>query len=1676
MGNKKIISILVFLALVLGTLCTAAPVLAEMPPAPGTLAPPGQARELKVSGNKLVYADDPDTLVTLRGVNIPSLQWGKGESLDESIRTACDDWNSNYIRININPSTYLDPANETYRNTIYRMVDTIALRGKYVDFDCHTYRVPNEKATQFWDAVSKDPKYANNPAVLFGLCNEPHGIKGYGEDENRSAWDLWKNGGQVYDDGGGITTSLGHQGLVDMIRANGANNICIAGGMDYAFQLGEIANDKGFTEYALTDPSGNGIMYDTHIYPTKGYRLDWIRHLGNVRKVAPIMVGEFGMDQYDPYVNGKATGNGKFTPAPIFMNTMLDWFNDSENEYGGVPLHWTAFALHPTATPRLIRGWNFEPTNYLGKYILDQLRIYQPDQSYDNVYQEDFTSAGAFSVKADNMTADDTKGSLILKKIKADKAGSTVLHLPIDWIMSGTQTLELEVRAQTEQTSQIGFYGADLELWTKEVALKSGSNRISISVDELKRTSDGLGDGVLSGAIQGIYLAVGAEAEGSLNIGHVAVTTSSSPTLSAPEMLRPQGNDAVLDMETARFQKTNKVNQGNTISNPIYAAPGVNLATGADDLSGQSIQIPYTYRSGNPGYVEYWFPDGFLSGAVDVKYFSFCMKMQEGRQQTLDLFLAETGTDEDGNFKITRKYADRHATGDTTRINTQDGEDGWIQFIYNLDDFGLINPQNINYMRIYVGKAAESFTDIMMLDEVKFTNEYPALLKPRKEETALCTFEETAALPWRIMGGGGGNSISGSKCSVGYASPSSYRLDFVQTTGEPQTACAFVDDANFKKINTAWSNTARGDYLVFYARSVTGHSAKLNLAMRIAVPSDPKREKFQAQTSISHPVQIGAAWTKIVIPIAEFKFKWDEYPRDVLYDFTRCLISDVLFSAAEDNTQGSIIIDNLAISNIEDITLPDYSGSYDLLTADTDIFNKEWIVEKAAGKEGGITVTRREDGGYGGSSPALEFAINSGVTGTTPDFAAVMENCVPSDYDLSGTAYFSAVVKGGAPYLSDNNANSKTAAYQTTKMTAEFWSNHTDLSKPKVEFIEGFTWGNPSNGAKAELAKNAGMNGGDAMRLTIPLNGSIEAIIPQDWDLSQLNENAWISFWINPAVKDTSFNTKVFNREGTEIKSDYTHKANTGWRKICYRYSDLSNAGAIQLNITGLFNNAPSIECLIDGLTISNQDLLPELVAKAEFDVSANTWSSVYAPLTFFGGSVTEVKTVKFYSPNHLVTPEGRQDASVTISEIKLTGYQPEERFAPDGDFIYEARLDGDGAMDFGGGYWGSVEKDHLKDYFIRHLDKVTGNNSPGGLQVQYDMAAMPNTGNGTPYLEAPLPLSWDLSRTDTLSFDVKLTGKGEGTNLNGWITKPKSFVQNMTKIYSVDTPENWEDGLSPVFAFADQFGNLYQAKIPMEYSGNWETVSVPLSAFRDSNGETPDYSHIVSIRLYPDPDKQAGGLLLDNFKFTSEHPEVKVQSIQISTEDDTTIKSADAAVQFSAEVLPVEADNQKLVWTVDQPAVAAISESGLLTVVDENAQYKSVAVTATNIRSGLASNPVTVNIDIYNGDPYAVMGVNPAASTVTVIKDTDAPAVLVVALYQTAGNGERILVHTACQDITEQVGPANRQQEVEVSGAFVTEDGAAYDTAYVYLWNGLDAMQPLCEPYLVNVTAAMNS
>ena len=308
-------------------------------------------------GKRLLRADG--TEVWLQGVSVDSLQWSNtGEGTLSSVIAAIESWKANIIRLPMVESRWFgrdkgqSDGGTAYRAIIDQAITAASSRGVYLIIDLHRFGAPKDDHVAFWKACAET--YKDNPAVIFELFNEPHGI----------SWEVWKNGGDVgtekkqdpavlaeNKDAVVASRSPGMQAMVDAVRGTGAKNLMLVGGLDWAYDISGIL--KGF---ALDDRGGNGIAYVTHVYPWKS---DWQGKFLDVAAQYPVVMTEVGCDikRYD------------FIPVERFENP-YSWAPDMIACIQKNRIHWTAFSFHPKCGPPMLQDTkDFTPTPFWGAFV-----------------------------------------------------------------------------------------------------------------------------------------------------------------------------------------------------------------------------------------------------------------------------------------------------------------------------------------------------------------------------------------------------------------------------------------------------------------------------------------------------------------------------------------------------------------------------------------------------------------------------------------------------------------------------------------------------------------------------------------------------------------------------------------------------------------------------------------------------------------------------------------------------------------------------------------------------------------------------------------------------------------------------------------------------------------------------------------------------------------------------------------------------------------------------------------------------------------------------------------------------------------------------------------------------------------------------------------------------------
>jgi len=336
----------------------------------------GMPLPLKVKGNQILNSKDQPVL--LRGVNTSTLEFtsdGEGHII-ETIRVAIDDWHVNIIRLPLSQDRWFGKAPDqndeykSYRALVKQAVELCNSKGCYIILDLHwsdanewgknigQQSMPDRNSVVFWKDIAS--LYANNPSVLFDIYNEPRDV----------SWDVWLNGGTTTSrpnrPGRGqrpVTyETVGMQEMLNTIRATGAKNVVVVGGLDWAYDFSGILEGR-----QLKDPNGNGVIYANHVYDNKSESVfTWIANMEEASAKFPIIISEFGG------AGGPNRRAGWWGQSP---STAIgdDWLLHILQAIQDHNWSFTAWDLHTTAGPTLIADWNYMPTPEFGVYVKELL-------------------------------------------------------------------------------------------------------------------------------------------------------------------------------------------------------------------------------------------------------------------------------------------------------------------------------------------------------------------------------------------------------------------------------------------------------------------------------------------------------------------------------------------------------------------------------------------------------------------------------------------------------------------------------------------------------------------------------------------------------------------------------------------------------------------------------------------------------------------------------------------------------------------------------------------------------------------------------------------------------------------------------------------------------------------------------------------------------------------------------------------------------------------------------------------------------------------------------------------------------------------------------------------------------------------------------------------------------
>jgi hypothetical protein len=338
--------------------------------------PAAAAAPLSISivGNHFVNGEGQT--IRLLGVDRTSSEYGcvDGFGYDDGHFDAADAaaiaaWGANAVRVPLNEDCWLGingqpnssqgaepPLTKAgYQQEIENYVAALNAHGIYAILDLHWTAPGAQVALEqqpmpdfahspaFWTSVAG--AFKNTPGVVFDAFNEPYDPTDprSGEDQTEAdkvTWGCWATGTkpdpigggapplncetQAYDENGNPTTRYriaGMQTLIEAIRATGATQPILAGGLNFADDL------SGWLTHKPVDPL-NQLAASFHNYMGEG-KCDnvgcWNSQIAPVAASVPVVTGEFAEDNY---------ANPTCTEGPNnFDNEYMGWADEHGVSY-----------------------------------------------------------------------------------------------------------------------------------------------------------------------------------------------------------------------------------------------------------------------------------------------------------------------------------------------------------------------------------------------------------------------------------------------------------------------------------------------------------------------------------------------------------------------------------------------------------------------------------------------------------------------------------------------------------------------------------------------------------------------------------------------------------------------------------------------------------------------------------------------------------------------------------------------------------------------------------------------------------------------------------------------------------------------------------------------------------------------------------------------------------------------------------------------------------------------------------------------------------------------------------------------------------------------------------------------------------------------------------------------
>jgi chitodextrinase len=318
----------------------------------GPAAHADPAAGVTVAGNRLLRDGEPFVPRGFNSIGLLAPPWCQaGAAVTAAAHfgvaelAAARAWGANTLRFQVSQRGLADPAvaqadRDSYLARVESGVALARADGFVVivslqdqSLGCGTgHPLPSAQSEAAWDILA--PAFGDDPDVMFELFNEPQ------NGTDAAGWAQWLNGGSTPLGNQGVV-AVGHQQLLQDVRAAGATNVVIADGASHAAQLQGMPTLVD----SLVTPN---VVDAVHPYYYTDGAAKWDQRFGYLTTTTPVIATEWNYQSGD-------CGKKAETLAPTLLQYLLD--HDI-----GVLGH--ALDVAPTGAPYSLMtpDWTWTPT------------------------------------------------------------------------------------------------------------------------------------------------------------------------------------------------------------------------------------------------------------------------------------------------------------------------------------------------------------------------------------------------------------------------------------------------------------------------------------------------------------------------------------------------------------------------------------------------------------------------------------------------------------------------------------------------------------------------------------------------------------------------------------------------------------------------------------------------------------------------------------------------------------------------------------------------------------------------------------------------------------------------------------------------------------------------------------------------------------------------------------------------------------------------------------------------------------------------------------------------------------------------------------------------------------------------------------------------------------------